>query len=484
MSQQIPVLESGLQIGDYTLGSLIESDIDRQVWSGEQVSVKREVEVVCYYGPDPDGFLTDIRVKAIVEDGVFGLVYEAIPTEEFIAFAREALPSKSLASVAHDRQHLLPIEVTRVIAQVAGAMNTLERRGIARTDFDGKDIRLGLNNTVRIRNLAKAGPAADDNSSRQAFASVLRQLLEFGQPGATRMGTLLDYIEGTELQEPIPWSRAEKLAHQVDEQLGAATIPPPRSTPILESKKSLRGTMIAGLIFGVISIIIGIFAFQSGGDEVELDLVLTVPEGRYPRPNGGLIKLSPFRIDASEVTIEEYSEFMIAWQSMTQQKRQALWPEDIPEDKTNVRPAHWNQYFPLARAQKTWEGRKMALDCPVIGVDWWSAQAYATWKNGRLPTEQEWWAASSSLATANKQRKQWGPVGGPGEKIYGLAGNVAEWAAERSKNPAFPIDSAKPVVLGGSFKKIRDSSLTREWVDNPSVQRDDIGFRLVYSVKQ
>ena len=27
---------------------------------------------------------------------------------------------------------------------------------------------------------------------------------------------------------------------------------------------------------------------------------------------------------------------------------------------------------------------------PVAGVDFWDAHAYATWRGGRLPTEQEW----------------------------------------------------------------------------------------------
>lgn len=484
MSQPNPNLEAGLQIGDYMLVSQLELGPDRQVWLGEQVSVKREVEIICYYGPDPDGFLADIRVKAMVEDSIFGLVYEAVPTEEFIACAREALPEKSLFSISNGQQYLKPIEVTRIINQVAGALRNLDKRGIARNDFDGSDIRLAPDNSVRIRNLAIAGPQHDDSPSRQAFAGVLRPLLQIGEPGATRMGTLLDYIEGTENQEAIPWSQAEKLSQQVDEQLSASVIPSTRSTPIIESKKGYRGTMIAGLICGLIAIIIGFFVFQNDELTFETGLVITVPEGRYPRPNGGIVELKSFRIDATEVTIGEYADFMIAWQTMKPEARKKLFPSNVPDDKTNIRPAGWNTYFPLARGQKTWDGRKISLDCPVMGVDWWDARAFAKWQRGRLPTEQEWWAAVNSIKATSDKKSEWGPVGGPSEAIYGLHGNVSEWAGKFSKDPAFPIDSAKPVALGGSFLKTSKDALTREWLDSPSIRRADLGFRVVYPAEE
>ena len=485
MKPIIPNLQPGLQIGDYVLGSQIQSAADQQVWLGEQVSVKREVEIVCYFGSNPEEFLADIRVKAMVEDGVLGLVYEAVPTEDFIAFAREVLPQKSLASIVADRQHLLPVEVTRIIAQIAATFHSLENRKIAREDFDGQDIRLTPQNVVRIVNIAKAGTPQNDQTSRQALSKALNGLLKTGEPGATRMGTLIAYIKGTSTQEAIPWKQVEKLAKQVDEQLSEAKIPPPRSTPILENKRSARGVMIAGLILGLIAAIIGVIVLQKDEPTFEVGQTVTISAGRYLRPNGGLVELKAFRIHAAEVTIDEYNEFMEAWQMLSASDREKLWPSNRPDDKITVRPAEWNSYFPKARAQQTWKGRNISLDCPVFGVDWWDAQAFAKWKKGRLPTEQEWWAASSSVKNASKTDNDWRPVGGPEqEKVYGLNGNVAEWAANSSKNPAFPIDSAKPVALGGSFSKPSKDALYREWLDSRSIRRDNLGFRVVYPEQQ
>ncbi|GHC60573.1 SUMF1/EgtB/PvdO family nonheme iron enzyme [Roseibacillus persicicus] len=484
MSQSIPHLEPGLQIGDYLLTQLIETAVDRQVWLGEQISVKREVEIVCYFGPDPERFLADIRVKAMVEDGVFGLVYEAVQAEEFIAYAAEVLPERSLARLAAEHQPLTPLEVTQIIAQVAGALSSLDKRGIAREDFGPKEIRFGPHNNVRIANVTNSGPQTNDMPTRRAFVDTLVERIEFGQPGATRMTTLLEYIKGTETQSPIPWSQAKSLALQVHEQLKASPIAPPRSTPVLESRQSLRGVTIAGLIFGLVALILGFFVFRDSSPKVETGLVVTVPAGRYPRPNGGLVELSPFRIDATEVTIGEYAEFMVAWQMMTFSQRSDLWLPGRPDDKTSIRPHDWNSYYPKARSRGTWEGRRICLECPVFGVDWWDAGAYAKWKGGHLPTEQDWWAASSSLIAATGQKSSWGPVGGPGEKIYGLKGNVTEWAGKFSKDPAFPISSPKPVALGGSFKKASKGALTREWLESPTLRRDDLGFRVAYAVEQ
>ncbi len=473
----------GLQIGDYILESLLETSENQQVWLGEQISVKREIEMVCYYGPEPEQFLADVREKAKVEDGILGLVYEAIPTEHFIAFAREVLPQRSLATISEQGEHLSPFQVCSIIKQVSGAIHSLTKRGIASRPFDINDIRISDQNQIRIHNIAHAGEPNDDLASRSALTKTLRKQLQIGQPGATRMGTLLEYIEGTDSQAPIPWEQAESLAEQVEEQLATSEASPPRPSPVLKKQGFNNWILIAALPFVAIIILLLSF-FKSSKPDNQVGLIITVPHGRYPLPNGEIKDLPSFRIDANEVTIGQYEEFMLAWQQMSKKEQAKLWPKGVPEAKTSVRPDFWNDYFPIARSQQTWKGLQMSLECPVMGVDWWDARAYAKWKGGRLPTATEWWAARNSINAAKDENHDWGYSGGAEEKIYGLLGNVAEWAHQVSKNPAFPIESASPVALGGSHRLPSKEALSREWLAAKSIRRDDLGFRLVYPVEQ
>lgn len=484
MSNPLPTLSPGFQIGDYVLKTLLDKTEEEQVWLGEQISVKREVEIVCYYGANSEQFLANARVKAQVEDGILGLVYEAVPTEEFIALAREVLPNRSLSTLAQEGILLSPLEVTRIIDQVTGALDSLEKRNIAQEPLQEHHIRISDKNEVRLYNIAQGGEPTDDSNTRKAFAGSLRKLLEFEKPGATRMATLLDYIEGTETQEAISWSQAQTLANQVEGQLNAPAETAPQSQATPKKSKNLGTIIAACLVIGVVALAIAFVSSLKKEPKIEIGRIIIVPEGRYPRPDGGFVEAKGFRIDANEVTIGQYSEFMDAWLKMSEKEQSKLWHESRPESKTTVRPESWNDFFPIARTQTQWNGLDMSLDCPVMNVDFWDAWAYAKWKGGRLPTEQEWWIAANSSASAREQGKDWGPVGGAEEKIYGLAGDVAEWAGCFTKNPAFPIESAKPTVLGSSHKSDGKDALTREWLDDPSTRRDDIGFRVLYPVEQ
>lgn len=476
--------EEGLQLGDYVLRRLITRYSDRELWLGEQTSVKREVEVVCYHGTDPQGFLADVRVKAMVEDGTLGLVYEAVEFEGFTAFVGEVLPASTLADKLRRSEKISPHEVTRLISQIAASLSILAKKEIACETLTPADVHLSPQGRVRLRNVACAGKPSGDEETRSQLAGAFRQMLEIGQPGATRMGTLLDYIEGSDLKSAISWAEVAKLSKQVDEQLTAAYLPVVRSQPMVSNQGLGPAVMMAGVALAAVIAAVGIWAINLEGDEVAVDLTVVVPAGRYPRPNGGLVELQQFRIDADEVTIAEYADFLTAWNELPEKERKVLFPVGVPEDKRSPRPLRWVEFYTAARGKQDLDGRKISLECPVVGVDWWDAMAYAKWKGGKLPTAQEWWSAATASCAGQNESPAWGPVAGAEGKINGLTGNVAEWCLDASKNPSFPMKSMQPVALGASFANSLQGALNREWVESRSVRRDDLGFRLVYPVEQ
>ena len=56
--------------------------------------------------------------------------------------------------------------------------------------------------------------------------------------------------------------------------------------------------------------------------------------------------------------------------------------------QTGGKPGHepddWENLLAAARQGGEWNGHRLNLDTPVVGVDWWDAVAYSAWKKGRL----------------------------------------------------------------------------------------------------
>jgi formylglycine-generating enzyme required for sulfatase activity len=120
-------------------------------------------------------------------------------------------------------------------------------------------------------------------------------------------------------------------------------------------------------------------------------------------------------------------------------------------------------------------------------VDWWDAAAYAEWKHARLPSQEEWFAALKAGAAdpAALKASSWAPLttASPDRTangLLGMAGSVCEWTNGQSANPANPLGEQKWVVIGGSYLKPGSNALTREWVDDRSLRRADLGFRVVF----
>ena len=200
-------------------------------------------------------------------------------------------------------------------------------------------------------------------------------------------------------------------------------------------------------------------------------------------------------IDRTEVTNKAFDAFVAAGGYATR----ALWSE-----------AGWAW---LAGQDVT----RLPLPCegdvpegPRLCITWYEAEAYATWRAGRLPTEAQWEYAARGPESAVYP---WGdrfdaslanvvdstgpkPVGSYRDGIswvnaHDMAGNAMEWVADwldpdyyatsPAKDPAGPATGKVKVEKGGWWgsNAFVARSAYRHYEDPPTYGDKHIGFRIV-----
>jgi formylglycine-generating enzyme required for sulfatase activity len=159
-----------------------------------------------------------------------------------------------------------------------------------------------------------------------------------------------------------------------------------------------------------------------------------------------MVFLDSFLIDRYEVSNKDYGQFM--------------------KTEGHPAPAYWD------------DPRLNQPHQPVVGVNWYEAQAYCQFRGKRLPTEAEWekaargpkgnlypWGQEFDPAKVNfgKHHVATTPVNSYPEGVsyygvYNMAGNVFEWVSDwydpryygRLETMVNPTGPAKPVWLGGT----------------------------------
>jgi len=225
------------------------------------------------------------------------------------------------------------------------------------------------------------------------------------------------------------------------------------------------------------------------------------PEDAKPKMK---IKLSPYFISHTEVTVAEYNRFLVA--NRLSRKR-------FRKDEGSKKDYKYRQ--PYGKLPSDYFTNPKYQDYPVVNVDWFDAYAYARWKGCRLPTEAEWEMASRGSRSnaypwgmqAKGNEANWkfkGNIYSVSTPIrsflrdkseygcYDMAGNVREWVYDWYGKHYY-ADSPKVNPKGrrtGQFKVIKGGSwnmtATPMYHRGYSMRRgkfNDCGFRCALYVK-
>jgi formylglycine-generating enzyme required for sulfatase activity len=202
------------------------------------------------------------------------------------------------------------------------------------------------------------------------------------------------------------------------------------------------------------------------------------------------VYVSPFYIDAVEVTTERYAKFLAANGSLAP-------------------PDEWESVDLEKQGQ-----------LPVVGVSWNDAEVYCQWAGKRLPTEAEWERAARD---SDQRMYPWGnEAPGAGRAVYGhraesaygggldrvgtldagrsregvydLEGNAAEWVSDwftesfpvaDVRNPKGPSTGEKKVIRGSGWHEPVDRiGGSRRYQASPDNRTDDVGFRCAMDAPQ
>jgi len=166
---------------------------------------------------------------------------------------------------------------------------------------------------------------------------------------------------------------------------------------------------------------------------------LTLP---WPLKRRAPTRVKAFYMDKYEVRVADYARFLEAMRKAPVRKP---FHQEEPPGK---------DYTPLE-----WKAQLRHPNRPVVGVDWFDANAFARWAGKTLPTEAQWEAAARG---ATLQRYPWGPDWDPARA------NSLEGPGENAGNRSELMDADSLASGASPFGCLHMSGNAREWTADPS----------------
>lgn len=518
---QLPeeALQVGTRLGDYKLLREIQQDANFALYEAEQTSIGRKVALKTLYRKHRkdirwvQGFVNEASARASVNHPSISLVYECDQELGVNFYTLELVDAPSLSDLARRRSELDESVLWKILEACAGALIYLRDNGMSHRLISAQSILMLKGGQPRIANPVRGrGVSLTVEEERQQMELLADAIAPFlkssgGDPQlhllVERLGS--DRIDAVNSMDGL--SRVLAPSAPEDDLTGAEIAK-------LNEQKTDRTAILVGSGFGLLMLAgFAIAYFVLGGKPEVRDLsaLSKIPAGMFPYQDGEEVETSEFWIGQHEVTIAEYAAFL-ADLSANPGKEKKLAHPDEPDSKVTYKPEKWDEIYEKAQKGGKFYGGKIDPNCPVIGVDWWDANAYAKWRGGRLPTEQEWEKAARGRSgnlfpwgneiqpenfnsgldheTTEVTREAsvdgyrfWNPVDAiPADEsrygVIGLAGNVSEWTATRDIHPDSP-DKQVPIKRGASFATKSGFELTARRAAESSDERNFwTGFRI------
>ena len=399
----------------------------------------------------------------------------------------------------------------RIARETAEAYITIGKQGGALAPLHEGSLYLDESGELEIVNPAEevANPAQSEPTDIAVLGHALLRLTDptslahahIGQV-AQRMTAAAEEDEASGETALSDWHAVAEAAAEAQEALSEANSlhAPEATTPgevspaaqafhKKQRARKTRNAIIAAaalLAFGIAAFIytqggpIGSSASASSATPEELATFERVSASRFIYQEGEELRIATFWVGRYEVTVGQYYDFLHA----ANLAPNSFDHPDQPAEKTSHDPA-----VDLSTASR---------DLPITGIDWWDAHAYANYKGGRLPTEQEWekaargklgdlypWGADPKAGEANLGKTAASYVNSfPADigfyRCRGMAGNVSEWTATLIPHPTIP-DVQTAVVRGGNYRTPPESPVltTRAVADSLLERKPTIGLRIV-----
>ncbi len=480
---------------DYELTKLIGENPQANLWLAEQISVRRKVIIEQLRNPTPEirePFFAAVRAKAAMDHPLVASVIEAVNDANYCFYAREWLPGQTLQDLINNGETLTPARAAHILKRIAESQIHNEQRATATYPLTLNDIFIDEQNVMRLANLAIGGARVDETSRDDLYTigKGMPVLIRPTAAGASRITTLLAWMTGTVSDHIVTWTDVRYYADQIEQQLASSAAASLK--PIAATTQKKKKTTIIPWILGVVGIVLIavaaiIFIPKKTPKPVQKAAILPikVPAAEYTNATGQIIKSREFWLSAHEVTIQEYQKFLDALGDLKEQERKAFDHESQPAQKKDHLPEDWQEVLSFAKENKVWNSRKLSLESPVFGVDWWDAYAYCEWKRGRLPAQEEWDVALRMEGTdvANLKPLAWSdfsqqestPAG-----FTGMAGGVKEWLRKPGANPSNPLAPPQWMLAGASSINPKGGATNLTYLVDRSTRNDDFGIRVAF----